>query len=476
MLSQLHGSAARTRQRLHQRSRMLIVLYIVIVVGVVYITKGAAAHPDPAGQADARPARVRRPAALPAAQGEPGRRDADHLRLGAVRSSRRCSARSSARSWLQRRLRLRRLLVHRSFYSALIFFFSFFWTSLMFQPNGDGEQPEGVRRLHPRHAPGQAHGGVPRAASCSRITLAGATFLAIIAVLPQVARQQRAATCRTSRHVPGRHRHPDRGGRGARPGRQANSMLVMRALRGPRRAGAGWAAEARRARGPREHARASCCWARRAPARARRRERSPRSARAASHLSTGDLLRAASPPARRPGAAGQGAHGRGPARARRRGLRRALRAPAPGAATRLRARRLPAHRPGRGARPPPRGAAGLPLDGGRGLRRAGRAGCVARLSRVAASAGLRPQLPRGLPAAGTTASATAAAASWSSARRQPDVVRERLAVYHRADAPLVAYYRKPDLLTHAMDGRPRRRAERRARAAGLPGAAAACAR
>jgi hypothetical protein len=68
-------------------------------------------------------------------------------------------------------------------YVALIIFFSFFWTSLMFQPNDMANNLKEYGSFIPGIRPG------PRTAEflesvMIRITLAGAVFLAVIAILP----------------------------------------------------------------------------------------------------------------------------------------------------------------------------------------------------------------------------------------------------------------------------------------------------
>jgi preprotein translocase subunit SecY len=73
--------------------------------------------------------------------------------------------------------------VHVTLYMALVFFFCFFWNRLMFQPN---EIADNLRE-HGAFIPGSRPGA--RTAeylqnSLTRITLAGAAFLAIIAIAP----------------------------------------------------------------------------------------------------------------------------------------------------------------------------------------------------------------------------------------------------------------------------------------------------
>ncbi len=76
--------------------------------------QGRAPHPDPVRAPDPRPARLRRPAALPAAQGQHGRRHADHLRLGDFRDPRRGVRLVRARARSRRSSRIRRLRVRHA--------------------------------------------------------------------------------------------------------------------------------------------------------------------------------------------------------------------------------------------------------------------------------------------------------------------------------------------------------------------------
>jgi preprotein translocase subunit SecY len=71
------------------------------------------------------------------------------------------------------------------FYSALVFVFSFFWTSLMFQPKEIADNLKEYGGFVPGLRPG-ARTAEFLEAVMFRVTLAGATFLVVIAVLPQV--------------------------------------------------------------------------------------------------------------------------------------------------------------------------------------------------------------------------------------------------------------------------------------------------
>ena len=70
-------------------------------------------------------------------------------------------------------------------YTALIFFFSFFWTSMMFQPNDIANNLKENGSFVPGIRPGKPTAEFLEQ-TMVRITLAGATFLAIIAVLPSI--------------------------------------------------------------------------------------------------------------------------------------------------------------------------------------------------------------------------------------------------------------------------------------------------
>ena len=93
----------------------LIGIWVAIVLVIVYIQKGERRIPDPVRATRARTPRLRRAAPLPAAEGQHGRRHADHLRLGAVHRPRRPLhdprlADAPGRLLGHRRLRVRHLL------------------------------------------------------------------------------------------------------------------------------------------------------------------------------------------------------------------------------------------------------------------------------------------------------------------------------------------------------------------------------
>ena len=78
-------------------------------------------------------------------------------------------------------------------YVALIFFFSFFWTSMMFQPNDIANNLKENGSFIPGIRPGRSTAKFLED-TMVRITLAGATFLSILAVLPSILGARRGGT------------------------------------------------------------------------------------------------------------------------------------------------------------------------------------------------------------------------------------------------------------------------------------------
>jgi preprotein translocase subunit SecY len=74
-------------------------------------------------------------------------------------------------------------------YTGLIFFFAFFWTSLMFQPNEMANNLKEYGSFIPGIRPGKRTAEYLESVMI-RITLAGAAFLAFIAILPTVVTRQ----------------------------------------------------------------------------------------------------------------------------------------------------------------------------------------------------------------------------------------------------------------------------------------------
>jgi preprotein translocase subunit SecY len=68
---------------------------------------------------------------------------------------------------------------------VLIYFFSFFWTALMFQPNEIANNLKEYGGFIPGLRPGKRTADFLESVMV-KITLAGATFLAVIALLPTI--------------------------------------------------------------------------------------------------------------------------------------------------------------------------------------------------------------------------------------------------------------------------------------------------
>jgi len=91
----------------------------------------------------------------------------------------------AAAAWIYENFFTRGTWVYVSFYVLLIYFFSYFWTSLMFKPKDLSENLQDYGSFLPGIRPG------PRTADylenvMTHITLAGATFLAVVAIMPQI--------------------------------------------------------------------------------------------------------------------------------------------------------------------------------------------------------------------------------------------------------------------------------------------------
>ena len=114
---------------------------------------------------------------------------------------------------------------------ALIYFFSFFWTSLMFNPAEMADNIKEYGGFIPGIRPGR-HTAEFLERVMFHMTLAGATFLAIIAIVPGLARPPGRTRRAASSHLPRRHLDPDRRERRARPRRQAEQPAADAPLRG----------------------------------------------------------------------------------------------------------------------------------------------------------------------------------------------------------------------------------------------------
>ena len=158
---------------------------------------GAAPHPDPAGQAHARPAGLRRAAAVPAAPRESRRRDADHLRPvadalpgRALRLAQRAGQRRRlGQAWFGSIVQFlndefgRGAFVYILTEIAMIYFFAYFWTTVQFQPKEMANQLRDYGSFIPGLRPGKRTADYLEKVMM-RITYVGAAFLCIIAVIP----------------------------------------------------------------------------------------------------------------------------------------------------------------------------------------------------------------------------------------------------------------------------------------------------
>ena len=144
--------------------------------------------------------------------------------------------------------------IYAILYFLLTVGFTYFYTAFTFKPDETAEQLRKNGGFIPGIRPGRPTQDY-LAKVVFRITIAGAFFLGIVAVSPYIVTRDPAAARRPR---PRRHRHPHRGERRGRDDE---------ADRG--------AADDAQLRGLHPVMRSSCCWARPAPARARRRRSSP---------------------------------------------------------------------------------------------------------------------------------------------------------------------------------------------------------
>ena len=171
-------------------------LFVAVVAGVVFITLGPAAHSHAKRQARPRPPRLRRHAAVPAAAGQSGRRDADHLRqqLADV------PAAAFSASWPNRLLRSDSLwpatwsttsfhrgtsFIYNVLYVALIYFFCYFWTAITFNPKDMADNLKNFGTFIPGYRPGKRTADYLEKVMV-RITYVGAGFLAVVAIMPTI--------------------------------------------------------------------------------------------------------------------------------------------------------------------------------------------------------------------------------------------------------------------------------------------------
>jgi preprotein translocase subunit SecY len=88
-------------------------------------------------------------------------------------------------SWLEDSFTQATGFLYVASFVVLIFFFSFFWTSLMFQPNEVAENLQESGAFIPGIRPGK-NTATFLEETMFRITLAGSAFLAIVSVLPNI--------------------------------------------------------------------------------------------------------------------------------------------------------------------------------------------------------------------------------------------------------------------------------------------------
>lgn len=96
-------------------------------------------------------------------------------------------------TWLEDNFGAQRGFWFVASYTALIFFFSFFWTSMMFQPNEIANNLKENGSFIPGIRPGRPT-ALYLEETMVRITLAGATFLALVAVFPSLFGARRSAS------------------------------------------------------------------------------------------------------------------------------------------------------------------------------------------------------------------------------------------------------------------------------------------
>ena len=122
---------------------------------------GPAPHPHAKRQARPRPPRLRRHPPVPAAAGQPGRRDAHHLRqqLAAVPLGDlpvpRPSAIRSFWSRLEQAFHRGDSWTYNVLYVVLIYFFCYFWTAITFNPKDMADNLKNYGTFIPGYRPGR---------------------------------------------------------------------------------------------------------------------------------------------------------------------------------------------------------------------------------------------------------------------------------------------------------------------------------
>ena len=155
-----------------------------------------AAHSHAERQARPRPPRDGRHPAVPAAQGESGRRHADHLRQQLADAADAAVRRHGGLVRLERLGRSQpesgsaeAFQQHGLFYAvcyiALIYFFCFFWTAITFNPKDVSDNLKNYGSFIPGYRPGKRTADYLEKVMF-RITYVGAGFLALVAIIPML--------------------------------------------------------------------------------------------------------------------------------------------------------------------------------------------------------------------------------------------------------------------------------------------------
>ncbi|MHC5209742.1 MAG: preprotein translocase subunit SecY [Planctomycetota bacterium] len=166
-----------------QSVAQLLVLYVVIVIGIVYVTKGQRRIPIQqgrqmrgrrvyGGQRHYLPLRVNQAGVMP-------------IIFASIMFIVPTALDSIFGTTFFQRVFSWGGFWYILFYSSLVFLFSFFWTSLMFQPKEIADNLKEYGGFVPGLRPG-ARTAEFLESVMFKVTLAGATFLVIIAVLPQL--------------------------------------------------------------------------------------------------------------------------------------------------------------------------------------------------------------------------------------------------------------------------------------------------
>jgi preprotein translocase subunit SecY len=180
MLSQLASSS---EGNWVQSVAQLLVLYVVIVIGIVYVTKGQRRIPIQqgrqmrgrrvyGGQRHYLPLRVNQAGVMP-------------IIFASIMFIVPTALDTVFGTTFFQRAFAWGGFWYILFYASLVFLFSFFWTSLMFQPKEIADNLKEYGGFVPGLRPG-ARTAEFLESVMFKVTLAGATFLVIIAVLPQL--------------------------------------------------------------------------------------------------------------------------------------------------------------------------------------------------------------------------------------------------------------------------------------------------